>query len=76
MKLDMQQVLRRPSDIPNQEGFRFVGITKDGQFIWLCVQKTGDGSCTLGGDNYSRLSSWITVENFQKYILPAVEVVK
>lgn len=66
-------IIREPRDIPNQQGFRFVGITKDAQFIWLTVQKSADECCTLGGDMYARLESWMTVEDFKKFVLPAVE---
>lgn len=66
-------IIREPRDIPNQQGFRFVGITKDAQFIWLTVQKGKDACCTLGGDMYARLESWMTVEDFKKFVLPAVE---
>lgn len=48
-------IIREPRDIPNQQGFRFVGITKDAQFIWLTVQKKAQtnavrsaGTCTQG----------------------------
>lgn len=69
-------LLRQPADIPNREGFRFVGVTKDAQFVWLCVQKAADGSYTLGEGVYAALDSWLTVEDFKKYVMPAVESVK
>lgn len=69
-------VIREPRDIPNQQGFRFVGVTKDAQFIWLCVQKDNSGNCTLGESVYSTLSSWMTVEDFKKHVLPAVETMR
>lgn len=69
-------IIRKPADIPNQDGFRFVGVRKDAQFIWLCVQKHSDGGYALGEEVYATLDSWMTVEDFKKYILPTVEAVQ
>jgi hypothetical protein len=40
----MKKIIQEPRDIPNTPGFRFVGITKDKQFVWQCVQKTTDAA--------------------------------
>jgi len=37
------------------------------------VLKSADECCTLGGDMYATLESWMTVEDFKKFVLPAVE---
>ena len=67
------RVIHEPKDIPNTPGLRIVGITKGKQFIWLTVQKGKDDCCTLGEGVYSTLESWMTVEDFKKFVLPAVE---
>lgn len=68
------KIIQEPRDIPNTPGLRIVGITKDAQFIWLTVQKGKDACCTLGEGVYATLESWMTVEDFKKFVLPAVEV--
>lgn len=67
------KIIREPRDIPNTPGLRIVGVTKDKQFVWLTVQKGKDACCTLGEGVYSTLESWMTVEDFKKFVLPAVE---
>lgn len=74
-QLPLAKIIREPRTIPNQEGFRCAGITKDKQFIWLCVQKIND-SYTLGNGVFATLESWMTVEDFKKFVLPAVEAAK
>lgn len=70
------KIIREPRDIPNQAGLRIVGITKDKQFVWLMVQKGKDGCCTLGEGIYATLESWMSVEAFKKFVLPAVEAAR
>lgn len=70
------KIIREPRDIPNTPGLRIVGITKDRQFVWLTVQKDADGCHTLGNGVYATLESWMTVEDFKKSVLPAVEAAK
>lgn len=44
--------------IPNQEGFRFIGVCHDGTEIPCEVIKDKDGLHTLKDGNFRRLAAW------------------
>ncbi len=55
-------LLRSPyrplADIPNTQGFRFIGLTKDGREVACTVTRRADGSHTLADNAFSSLAKW------------------
>lgn len=70
-----QSIFRELRDIPNTDGFKLIGITKDKQFVRVTVTRGDDGCYTLGPGVFSTLANWMTIADFEATVKPIVAAV-